>query len=196
MKLTLLTLTLALFLSCQHTRPGPAEGGAAGASETGDSPSPLQTLPAPLTGPQRIAPWASPRPPFQPVSVAATYLGSATCLGCHSEASSTWKASAHAHALETLKPVEAQFNPSCFRCHTTGAGWATGYQNEGATPQLAQVGCESCHGPASEHIGAPAEPYGGLPTDAASCLPCHTQSNSPDFVWADYWPSVAHGRTE
>jgi hypothetical protein len=158
--------------------------------------SPLQ--PAPAVGSiapaaQDVAPWAAPLPAFVDVAKGSVYVGTAVCTPCHSDATLAWQGSQHAHALETLVGVQADFNPSCFRCHSVGAGLPTGYTNREQTPHLEHVGCESCHGPGSAHIAAPSEPFGGLKRDATACVACHSVDNSPEFDWATYWPLVSHG---
>lgn len=107
----------------------------------------------------------------------ATYVGSARCAGCHPHAFNVWEGSGHAQAMKTLEEVEfpsnRHFDPECVKCHTTGFQNPGGYNdylaNLEAWPaqplakpdpakvakhnaNLRGVGCESCHGPASEHV--------------------------------------------
>ncbi|MEA3478235.1 MAG: T9SS type A sorting domain-containing protein [Bacteroidota bacterium] len=55
---------------------------------------------------------------------------------------------------------EKIYNYGCFKCHTTGGDtngtWLTGVTGLGNFSE-GGVGCESCHGPGSEHIAAPTE---------------------------------------
>ena len=50
------------------------------------------------------------------------------------------------------------YNYGCFKCHTTGGEttgtWLTGVEGLGTFSE-GGVGCESCHGPGSEHIASP-----------------------------------------
>ena len=107
----------------------------------------------------------------------ATYVGSARCESCHEHAHDVWANSPHAKAMDTLEkekfPSNRHYDPECVKCHTTGFQQPGGYNdlvlniaNWPAPPavkptaaQLAKhntnlrgVGCESCHGPASEHV--------------------------------------------
>src|SRR5262249_8081992 len=90
----------------------------------------------------------------------AHYVGSDRCESCHKHEYKVWEHSAHAHAFKTLEdakgPSLREFDPECIKCHTVGFDHKTGYLD---TPKinhlLRDVGCESCHGPASEHIKNP-----------------------------------------
>ena len=50
------------------------------------------------------------------------------------------------------------YNYSCFKCHTTGGDttgtWLTGVEGLGTFTE-GGIGCESCHGPGSDHIASP-----------------------------------------
>jgi hypothetical protein len=86
------------------------------------------------------------------------YIGSDSCKGCHGDAYTKWEKTPHRHAYQTLvdakNPALNQFDPECIVCHTVGFGRKTGYRDEATTPKLINVGCESCHGPGSEHRAA------------------------------------------
>jgi cytochrome c554/c'-like protein len=98
----------------------------------------------------------------------ARYVGSAICGDCHPHAGQIWENSAHSHAYNTLvkdakHPSNRQFDGECVVCHTVGFEHKTGFydlKNHGADARSAaklnealhHVGCESCHGPGSEHI--------------------------------------------
>lgn len=121
---------------------------------------------------------------------ASRYVGSARCASCHTAAHQVWVASAHAHAIDTLKAKGQEFNPQCLKCHTTGFGAPGGFTDLLETPALTNVQCESCHGPGLEHVTAPRPGYGRA--GRASCLSCHTSVDSPDFDFAAFWEKIKH----
>lgn len=149
------------------------------------------------------------------------YAGNSTCNDCHASAYEAWKASRHSHAWETLEkrskldgwPVAK--HPDCVRCHSVGYGKVTGFVNPERTPDLADVGCEACHGPAQKHVeimkeiakrevdsGAKASReeldralLGGKlrKANASGCVECHDFDQSPGFDFVERWPKIQHG---
>ncbi len=89
---------------------------------------------------------------------APQYISSENCKSCHDEAYAKWLKTPHHDAYQTLvnakEPSNNQFDPECIVCHTVGFGYKTGFRDAVATPKLLNVGCESCHGPGSEHRAA------------------------------------------
>jgi hypothetical protein len=108
-----------------------------------------------------------------------TYVGDAKCMKCHSKQVTSWKKTALAKSMETLKPTAEADNkdlfaskkaagldpakdyttdPKCLACHTTGYGKDGGYpekvtaDNEKAAKSMGSVSCEACHGPASAYL--------------------------------------------
>ena len=133
----------------------------------------------------------SPLPPFSGVNrEEAQYVGGELCASCHRSVADHWETTAHAHALQTLTRKRADSDPRCLRCHTQGVGRPGGYSGQ---VELADVGCEACHGPGSDHVKAPQQRYGQLPAEGAACVACHTLDRSPDFRWESHWPPIAHG---
>jgi len=148
----------------------------------------------PARGGPPVHPSASPLPPFRGVDRAvSTYVSSETCAGCHPAEAAVWSGSAHAGARDTLVAADKGYDPTCLSCHVTGMMHPGGFAGMKETPTLEHVGCESCHGPGSEHAAAPAAGYGELPGGPEACVACHTHDNSPDYRWDAYWPQVAHG---
>jgi hypothetical protein len=102
----------------------------------------------------------------QTVHKNARYVGSKRCGDCHEHAFKVWQASEHAKAFQRLvaekNPSLRQYDGECVACHTVGYKHHTGYYDPppGANAQqiqkhnlkLQDVGCESCHGPASNHV--------------------------------------------
>ena len=91
-----------------------------------------------------------------------TFVGSATCVECHTEANDVWSTTPHAHATETLMNLvpPRHYDPECLSCHVTGWDpqgyfpFTAGYTDMKNTPQLRTNGCENCHGPGSAHVAA------------------------------------------
>ncbi|MSQ01497.1 MAG: hypothetical protein EXR71_06345 [Myxococcales bacterium] len=181
---------MMLLLACLAPRPGSEPNSASRAAESWAAAA--VRVPDTARGGPAVAGGASPLPPFLGVSRAsARYVGVRACSPCHPAATATWSASAHAHARTTLLQQKKGYDPECLRCHVTGLGHPGGWSGEADT-ERGQVGCESCHGPGSDHVRAPAAAYGALPADGSACIACHTYDNSPDFGWEHYWPSVRH----
>ena len=118
------------------------------------------------------------------------YVGSSQCGKCHEGAVATWEASGHADAIETLIEAQQEFSPLCVGCHVTGESRPGGFRNVKATPELANVHCEACHGPGGTHLEDTGRPYGAA--NASGCLVCHTTDNSPDFDFVSYWKQIEH----
>jgi hypothetical protein len=160
--------------------------------------------------------------PMQSAFANAHYVGSDKCAECHTDAYAVWKKSRHAHAYDTLvkakKPGLRQYDGECVVCHVVGLGYKTGFTSEKDTPHR-DVGCESCHGPGSEHIKKPGDakirellnPWKELAQkpgdDAASqaaarnrrhllrdqaCQKCHDQDNDVHWDFDKKWPVIEH----
>jgi hypothetical protein len=148
--------------------------------------------------------------------VTPSYVGSDRCKKCHEFAYDRWKKSKHAHAYQTLVDVKQpglrQYDGECVVCHVTGFGYKTGFVDDAATPKLKDVGCESCHGPASEHVRQPNNPQWHallnpwkpkekekeeekkqrtLLIDQA-CQKCHDPENDVHWIFDKRWPDVDH----
>lgn len=95
---------------------------------------------------------------------AAEYVGVKVCTKCHFDQGDSWKITAHAKALDSLKPgikvaakAKANLDPAadyssnkdCIGCHATGYGEPGGYRAD-MDPETAKlfagVTCEACHG--------------------------------------------------
>jgi hypothetical protein len=161
--------------------------------------------------------------------VQARYVGSAECSRCHESEYAVWKKSPHANAFNHLvaakNPSLRQFDPECIACHVTGFRYQTGYGDppNDASPAKVQklelalrdVGCESCHGPASMHANNPNNkayyPIINPPWMRVVngknlkleifCMQCHDIEN--DVHWGNQgrtfpenWKRIVHPRTK
>ena len=142
------------------------------------------------------------------------FAGSRSCQSCHPEIYEHWQTTKHATAMETLKRVSVpprDFDPECVCCHVVGWNsqksfpWISGYESVEKTPEMAGVGCESCHGPGAAHnaaeIGTDPELQKTqrdalhlVPGNAEQqvCIGCHDGDNSPDFNFQLYHPVIDH----
>src|SRR3990172_6384354 len=73
-------------------------------------------------------------------SAEPSYLGSKSCAGCHKSETQDWQRSVHGKAMEILVAGKRYLH----RFKKQG-----GFVDMTSTPDLAGVGCESCHVPAS-----------------------------------------------
>lgn len=109
----------------------------------------------------------------------AKFVGSKKCRLCHLKEYKTWSATRHAVNFDSLEGAERE-DPDCVRCHTTGYGRPGGFVSVAETPDLTNTGCESCHGPGSEHIAAGKKVKAGVEwekkinrTPQNACIGCH-----------------------
>jgi hypothetical protein len=149
-----------------------------------------------------------------------TFVGSKKCEACHEVSYDVWKKSGHAKAYQTLAELDPprQFDPECISCHAIGwhptgyFPYEGGYASFEKTPQLIDVGCESCHGPGGAHVEAEMGSDEALQQRLQQalvvtkeearddhskwCIQCHDLDNSPDFDFDTYWPHVEHYEDE
>lgn len=128
---------------------------------------------------------------FFQLSQANSYAGATACGGCHGAEYTPWTATAHANAYNALVAAGMNNNSECLQCHTTGFGQPTGFTNITLTPNLAGVGCETCHGPAGWHKSSDhAVIIPALSLDPEICGSCHNgynpqyneYTNSPHYL--------------
>ena len=122
------------------------------------------------------------------------YVGSEACNAvCHKEVYEKWRGFGHARAYATLEEVGSQYDPECVVCHVVGLNDESGFVSEEGPAGLRNVGCESCHGPGSEHVK---NPYGAqTPGDSwRTCVTCHTVEHSAGFAGheKEYLEKIRH----
>lgn len=120
---------------------------------------------------------------------ATGYSGSEFCGVCHEAEHETWQLTAHASAFDTLVRHGADSNAECVGCHVVGWKQPGGFTSSAATPELEDVGCESCHGRGGPHL-SPGLVQGGNYEKA--CLTCHDTKHSLGFEYARFLPRVSH----
>ena len=118
----------------------------------------------------------------------AKYVGSKKCKKCHLKIYKNWSKRGHAHTFESLKAEDLDrtcevTKKKCIACHVTGFGAEGGWVSKDDTPELANVGCEACHGPGSEHVAMKKTELKELKknkgdlkikmADPAACVYCH-----------------------
>ncbi len=121
-----------------------------------------------------------------------SYVGPEACGACHKPQYEIFEKTKHFHAFESLAPRKGTRDPECLRCHVTGAGYASGFAGPEATPDLARVSCEACHGVGSNHVKNPQPGFGAIKSPRTFCLECHDKENSPRFDFDVYWPRIKH----
>lgn len=126
-----------------------------------------------------------------PRAKSEAFAGSRNCAPCHGVTYKKWEESRHANALTTLEHDNHDADPDCVGCHVVGLEAMGGFVSRAKTPQLASVGCESCHGPARAHAKDPWKKK--LPkVGKDACLKCHTAHTSPNFDFDSYWQKIVH----
>jgi hypothetical protein len=124
------------------------------------------------------------------LAVSNAFVGAQKCNGCHSDKVAEWSGTIHATAMTALNNIGMGSNPQCVVCHSVGFGQPGGFVSAAATPQLANVQCENCHGAADAHINISGRQYHPLRSLAAeTCGGCHTDSHHPTY---DEWLTSPH----
>jgi hypothetical protein len=120
------------------------------------------------------------------------YAGSAACSECHENIYATQINTPHAGVFAALSAQE-RTNSALLADVTVGYGLPGGFVSEAATPQLAGVQCENCHGPAANHAASEMDPTVRPRVELAGtvCGGCHTGPQHPMF---EEWNSSAHAR--
>ena len=117
------------------------------------------------------------------------YSGNAVCGVCHELEHETWSFTSHAGAFETLVRHGADANAECIGCHVVGWARPGGFRSSAETPQLEDVGCESCHGRGGPHQSPEFVKQGDY---SPACLGCHDAKHSLGFEYATFLPRISH----
>lgn len=120
------------------------------------------------------------------------YVGSKSCGLCHRYEYKKWSGNPHGRAYATLEKVGSQYDPECVICHVVGLEYQSGFVSQEQTSYLRNVGCESCHGPGSEHIKTFGEARTAGPM--SDCTDCHTPDYSGEYGANEqlYFEKIAH----
>lgn len=108
-----------------------------------------------------------------------SYVTNGKCRLCHRDFFIGRKQDVHDHAFSKVIETGHADQERCLACHTTGYGVKGGFRSMEETPRLANVQCEGCHGPGSEHIRRNARGGFLAGTDQPQvlekvCLSCHS----------------------
>ncbi|HET9328436.1 MAG TPA: multiheme c-type cytochrome [Candidatus Eisenbacteria bacterium] len=135
------------------------------------------------------------RPPFggDDERMSGRYVGAERCATCHQPQFAQWEGTPHARAYKTLLDQHRQFQPRCVSCHVVGYGATRGFRMGTGDETLANVQCESCHGPGGRHVEAPAAANIQRAVPERVCVECHDMEHSSRFVYSDRLPRVTHG---
>ena len=118
------------------------------------------------------------------------FAGSARCVSCHPSAGKVWAHSRHAGALKSLELEGHGKDPECVPCHVVGLDRTYGFRDRNKTPNLSNVGCESCHGAGMTHV---VKPRIRLPkVSEKRCVTCHTSEQSPGYNFQEFWKQIRH----
>lgn len=146
----------------------------------------------------------------------AHFVGSDKCKSCHKKEHKIWEDSPHSHAFDALlkatRPGLRNFDGECVKCHVVGFDYHTGFRDEQTTKHLLHVGCESCHGPGSEHVKDKFDdklyplmnPWRAKENENAAdrqqrlnridrfCQECHDIDNDAHWSFEKKWPKIDH----
>lgn len=124
-----------------------------------------------------------------------SYVGAEKCGECHADEYESYKAnSKKAHSFASIMRMKKFLSDkefqSCCACHTTGYGKSGGFRSEAETPELKNLGCETCHGPGSLHVELGDGKNIDKDFSEAMCMACHTKDRSVAFRFS---PSMFGG---
>ena len=117
----------------------------------------------------------------------ASFTGNEPCGECHPDQIESYdKYSKKRHSGQSVRRMAGELTEaevkSCFGCHTTGYMKPGGFVSFETTPEMADLGCETCHGPGSEHVDSGGDPElikGKLAVE--DCEICHNAERVNNF---------------
>lgn len=137
---------------------------------------------------------------FRVAGPAPKYAGYKVCISCHLNVCRYETNTPHARAFSSTNfwALGGPTNATCLPCHTVGYGLPTGFVSVSATPQLAGVQCENCHGPAGNHAGSEDDPTIRPRVELAAtvCGGCHENSHTTYTNAATFeeWAASEHAK--
>ncbi len=128
------------------------------------------------------------------------FVGSTACADCHESQYASYKANAKkAHSSRSVRIMASDLTEAelkeCFGCHTTGYGKPGGFVSFEKTPELADAGCEVCHGPGGAHVDAGGDPSlikGRGKIRVEDCSGCHNEERVKAFGFKSTLYSGGH----
>ena len=120
------------------------------------------------------------------------YSGNEACGVCHEAEHATWMLTKHARAFDTLVKHGNASDDECVSCHVVGYGEIGGFAGQ-ETPQLENVGCETCHGRGGPHQS---EDFAEIDDYNSICVTCHDAKHSLGFDYDTFTPKISHEANE
>lgn len=126
-----------------------------------------------------------------------TYVGMEICKGCHEkEYAGFTTQSKMSNSFKSItrmkKGLTGEELKKCYECHTTGYGKPGGFKSEAETPDLKNLGCETCHGPGSGHASSSDPKDIKRHLDTKDCEVCHTKDRVAAFNYKPILFGGAH----
>lgn len=122
------------------------------------------------------------------------YVSSEACKECHEKEYLSYKIkSKMADSFASVKKMRHAVTDAemkkCYECHTTGYGKPGGFVSERDTPQMAEAGCEVCHGPGALHAQSQSRKDIKGKLEDKDCELCH----NPERVNAFRFRALLYG---
>lgn len=111
--------------------------------------------------------------------VEGLYVGAESCQPCHASQFKQWQGTKHAHAYITLVEKRRNYAPECLGCHV--AGYKKARFEFDQLKEFGGVQCESCHGPALDHVRSSGHSPVKATMKMEECAMCHQPERSPNF---------------